>query len=126
MSSIAAADAIGLGLDENDRIWALKMALQGRDHLRALLRTRPDLAGAWEAAPPSSGSAQWDAFLAALAGHEFELAGLAAPGWTRRAPLTPRWVVGSVRFDEDTVRAQTPPWLARRGIFIRERDLTTL
>jgi transcriptional regulator with XRE-family HTH domain len=126
MSSIRTADAIADALEEQDATWTLKMALQGRDHLRALLRERRDLAGAWEAAPPSSGSEQWDAFLAALTGHEFTSAGLPAPAWTQREPLTSPWVLGSTRLDAATVREQTPAWLSRSGIFIRERDLTTL
>ena len=126
MSSIRTADAIADALAEGDTTWALKMTLQGRDHLQALLRDRPDLAGAWEAAPPSTGAEQWDAFLAALTAHEFGSAGLPAPMWTERAPLTRAWTLSSARVDADTVRDETPAWLAHFGVFIRERDLTTL
>lgn len=125
MSSIRTADAIAEALDDDDNTWALKMVLQGRDHLHALLSERDDLAGAWEAAPPSTGATQWDVLLATLAGHEFEAAGLRAPAWTQCAPLASPWVIESARTDAETVREQTPAWLSQLGVFIRAHDLAT-
>src|SRR5262245_13896078 len=76
-----AVDAIATALAEGDEIWAYKMSLQARDHLRALLTMEPTLAGAWEAAPRPSGHPEWDVLLAALASHEFEAAGHELPRW---------------------------------------------
>lgn len=120
------AAAIASALVEPDEIWAFKLALQARDHLRELLIDRPDTSSAWEAAPQSTGRTEWDAFLAALAEHEFDLVGLPAPAWTQRTALAADWILDSPMFDETGVRAHTPPWLAQRRIYVSARDLTTV
>lgn len=116
---------IAQALRENDETWAFKMALQGRDHLRIILERLPALAAAWEAAPRSTGSAEWATFLAALTAHEFEAAGRPAPEWTTGRRLEEAWVLDSPRIDEQQVRERTPAWLAERGVYINERDLVT-
>ena len=108
-----------------DEMWAFKMALQGRDHLRDLLREAPDLSGSWEAAPPSTGSVEWDAFMAALVEHEFVEAGLAVPAWTQSPPLDEDWLLDSPLLDDDGVKQRTPEWLARRRIYLTQKDLMT-
>jgi len=106
-------------------MWAFKMALQGRDHLRDLLREAPDLSGSWEAAPRSTGAVEWDSLLAGLVEHEFVEAGLAVPAWTQQPPLDEAWLLDSPRLDGDQVRQRTPEWLARRHIYVTEKDLMT-
>jgi hypothetical protein len=68
MTAPLTAATISNALREGDEMWAFKMALQGRDHLRDLLREAPDLSGSWEAAPRSTGSSHWDSLLAGLVG----------------------------------------------------------
>ncbi len=126
MSAPQAAAEIARALREDDDIWAFKMALQGRDHLRLILETAPPMAAAWEARPRSTGSAAWDTLLAALAAHEFEAHGRAAPEWTQGRRLDQAWVLDSPRLDEQQIRQRTPAWLAERGIYANERDLVTV
>lgn len=125
MTAPLAAAAIAAALVERDEAWAFKLALQARDHLRELLQTEVGLAGAWEAIPDTTGSDEWDVFLAALADHEFEYAGLAAPPWTDRPPLTAPWTLDSPRLSVAQIRDRTPEWLARRQIFVNPHDLKT-
>lgn len=120
------AVAIAGALAEPDEMWAFKLVLQARDHLRELLADYPAASGAWEAVPQSTGRTEWDTFLAALAGHEFDAAGLPVPAWTQREALTADWILDSPMFDEVGVRAHTPPWLAERHIYVSTRDLTTV
>ena len=126
MTAGSVARAISDALVSEDEMWAYKMALQGRDHLHELLRESPELSGAWETVPASTGSPAWDAFVAALTAHEFSLAERAAPAWTAQPPLADPWVLDSPRLTYEQVRARTPRWLAERGIFVTERDLSTL
>ena len=109
-----------------DREWAWRMLLQGRDHLRSMLSTQDDeLIGSWEAAPGSTGSAELDVLLGALARHEFEDAGRAAPDWTHADPLPEPWVPDHPFLSRDRVIAKTPEWLRGLNIFVPERDLIT-
>lgn len=85
--------AIASALDESDELWAHKMSLQARDHLHELLATKPELAGAWEAAPGTTGHVEWDVFLAALTAHAFELNGQEPPRWTRDLELDHEWLL---------------------------------
>ena len=113
---------------DGDDVWALKMALQARDHLHELLRVEDPAADAWRGAPRYTGDARWDALLAALAEHEFEEAGRGRLGWTETRRLAGRaaeWVIPSLRLGENGVRAATPTWLSRWGVFAAERDLVT-
>lgn len=125
MTPPQARDAVASALDEGDAIWAYRLTLQFRDHLRELLATEPGLSGAWEAAPRSTGYIEWDALLAALAAHEFETTDREAPRWARDARLDHEWLLGSPLLDDVAVRRETPYWLAERGIFVAERDLVT-
>ena len=125
MTAPQAGAEIAQALRENDETWAFKMALQGRDHLRTLLERLPALAAAWEAAPRSTGRAEWDTLLAALTAHEFDAAGRSAPEWTTGRRLDEAWVLDSPRLDERQIRERTPAWLAARGIYANERDLVT-
>ena len=128
MTPQTATREIRQALREGDDIWALKMALQARDHLHELLRVEDPAANSWKGAPRSTGDDRWDAFLAALAEHEFEEAGRGGLSWTKSRRLAERsaeWVMPSLRLDEDGVRAATPEWLRRCGVFAAERDLVT-
>lgn len=125
MTAPLAAAAIADALAERDEVWAFKLALQARDHLRELLSADVGLAGAWEAIPESTGSDEWDLFLAALVDHEFEYAGLPAPAWTDQPPLAAPWTLDSPRMSAEQIRDRTPEWLAKRRIFVNPHDLKT-
>jgi hypothetical protein len=102
------------------------MLLQGRDHLAAIVEERDQvLLDAWEAEPGTVGSAEWDALLAAVVAHQLEAAGLEAPAWSLRQPLTDPWMPEHPFLSPDRVRAQTPDWLSRQNIYVPARDLVT-
>ena len=118
-------NAVRAALEEGDEVWALKMVLQGRDDLRALLSEGGAGADAWECGPGALGEQAWDALLSAVVAHEFESAGQVAPPWTRRGAGTGPWVFANPYFDADEVRRRTPSWLADRGVHLVGRDLVT-
>ncbi len=129
MTPQSATREIHRALRKGDDLWALKMTLQGRDHLRELLRANDKASGAWTAAPRTTGDRKWDALLAALTEHEFDAADREPPSWAdahdKRLGKPDEWVLPSLLFDEAEVRAMTPNWLAERGIYAAERDLVT-
>lgn len=129
MTPPSATREIHRALRKGDDLWALKMALQGRDHLRELLRANDKASGAWTAAPRTTGDRKWDALLAALTEHEFGAADREPPSWAdahdKQLGEQDEWVLPSLLFDEAEVRAATPHWLAARGIYAAERDLVT-
>ncbi len=125
VSPPVAMEAIADALDEGDEIWAYKIALQMRDHLRESLAAGPTLAGAWDAAPGISSHPEWRVLLAALVAHEFQSAGEDAPRWTWGSRADQDWVLGSPLMSDQAVRRATPSWLAERRIFVAERDLLT-
>ena len=118
--------AVRAALVEGDEVWALKMVLQGRDDLRALLFAGGAGVDAWECDPSALGEPAWDALLSAVVAHEFESAGRVAPRWTRREAGTGPWVFANPYFDADEVRRHTPSWLADRGVYLAGRDLVTV
>jgi transcriptional regulator with XRE-family HTH domain len=126
MSAPVAATAMRDYLLAGQVEWIWRMLLQGRDHLAAIIEERDQaLLDAWEAAPSSIGSTEWDALLAAVAAHEFEVAGLEAPPWSQREPLVDPWMPEHPFLSPDRVRAQTPDWLSRHNIYVPARDLLT-
>jgi len=101
MTPQSTAREIHRALRQGDNLWALKMTLQGRDHLRELLRGHDEASRAWTAAPRTTGDRRWDALLAALTEHEFEAADLKAPSWPdahdKRLEEDDAWVLPSLR-----------------------------
>ncbi|TCC57119.1 XRE family transcriptional regulator [Kribbella pittospori] len=122
MTAPATATAIREASDEE---WAWRMLLQGRDHLRLLLRRHDGSEAAWEAAPGTTGQAGFDTLLAVLTAHEFEAAGEDPPEWTKVEVLSDPWVPEHPFLDRDEIIEQTPDYLARANIFVPARDLVT-
>jgi len=122
MTAPATATAIR---ETNDEDWAWRMLLQGRDHLRLLLRRHDGSEAAWEAAPGTTGHAGFDTLLAVLTAHEFAAAGEDTPDWTKVDPLPERWIPEHPFLDRGEIIQQTPDYLARANIFIPARDLAT-
>lgn len=130
---MAASREIRGALAVGDLVWALRMILQCRDHLRAAFAAANgdvEVSAAWEAAPGRIGALEWDELLAGVIGHEFESRGMSAPVWTMpTGESVPAGdgsrLFGSPFFTDAEVRAATPGWLAERGIFIAARDLVT-
>ncbi|MEU8222256.1 helix-turn-helix transcriptional regulator [Kribbella sp. NPDC048915] len=122
MTAPATARAIR---DANDDEWAWRMLLQGRDHLRLLLRRNDGSEAAWEAAPGTTGHAGFDVLLAVLTAHEFEAAGQEPPEWTAVEPLPEPWIPEHPFLDRAEVIEQTSDYLARANVFVPARDLVT-
>lgn len=130
MTPQSTAREVRRALRKSDDLWALKMSLQGRDHLRELLRANDIAGSAWTAAPRTTGDRKWDVLLAALTEHEFTKANREPPRWASHKDKTlgerDTWALPSLLLDEKQVRAVTPEWLAKHGIFAAERDLVTV
>jgi transcriptional regulator with XRE-family HTH domain len=122
MTAPATASAIREASDEE---WAWRMLLQGRDHLRLLLRRHDGSEAAWKAAPGTTGQAGFDTLLAVLTAHEFEAAGEDPPEWSKVEALPDPWVPEHPFLERDEIIEQTPDYLARANIFVPARDLVT-
>jgi transcriptional regulator with XRE-family HTH domain len=122
MTAPATATAIREARDED---WAWRMLLQGRDHLRLLLRRHDGSEAAWEAAPCKTDRAGFDTLLAVLTAHEFTAAGEDPPGWSKVEALPDPWVPQHPFLERDEIIEQTPDYLARANIFVPARDLMT-
>lgn len=126
MSAPGTAAALQEHLTVGDSDWAWRMLLQGRDHLRLMLKKQDEtLIASWEAAPGSTGSTEFDTLLATLAQHEFEVADYPAPHWTHVDPLPEPWIPEHPFLTPDRAVAKTPAWLGRLNIYVPERDLVT-
>ncbi|MFD7153585.1 helix-turn-helix domain-containing protein [Kribbella sp. NPDC059898] len=122
MTAPATATAIREAGDED---WAWRMLLQGRDHLRLLLRRRDGSEAAWEAAPGTTGEPGFDALLAALTAEEFRAAGEEPPDWTKIQALPEPWIPEHPFLEPDEIVARTPDHLAQLNIFVPARDLVS-
>lgn len=132
---LAAARQHGLmsALDTSDAIhaaqtwdWAWKMLLQGRDHLREILREYQEAEGAWAAIPESTGHPGLDVALAALVREEYAAAGLEPPAWAREVEaLAEPWVTEHPFLSRDEVIDRTPPFLREVNVYIPANDLVT-
>jgi hypothetical protein len=122
MTAPATATAIREASDED---WAWRMLLQGRDHLRLLLRRHDGSEAAWEAAPTTTGRPGFDTLLAVLTAHEFEEAGEDPPQWSQVEALSEPWIPEHPFLTRDEIIEQTPDYLARANIFVPARDLVT-
>ncbi|WP_329004899.1 helix-turn-helix transcriptional regulator [Kribbella sp. NBC_00709] len=122
MTAPATATAIREASDDD---WAWRMLLQGRDHLRLLLKRRDGSEAAWEAAPGTTLHTGFDTLLAALTAHEFKGAGEPPPDWTKVAPLPEPWIPDHPFLDHAQIIEQTPDHLAQLNIFVPDRDLAT-
>lgn len=108
-------------LGEDDELWLFELTLAAARDLRQIIKGLPDLLFAWQAAPEPVGT-PWDEVLAAMIGHEFDLADLTAPAWTSIRVLTEDWTPEDDQ-PHGEVRRDTPDWLAARHILIRASHL---
>jgi transcriptional regulator with XRE-family HTH domain len=118
------ATTVNKALREGDEDWAFRMILQARDDLRATATSahREALRNAWTRRTRRIEDQRFDILFRAIIAHEF---GSDAPEWTQDARLDDEWVMDDPFRDSDTIRRQTPPWLAAAGVYIAERGLGT-
>ena len=104
--------------------WPLRTLLYARDQLR-LCFAEPEAVSAWLIEPSSTGSKEWDTLLAAVIAHEFDASDLTPPAWATGRRLDRPWLPEHPFWSADEIRATTPEWLGRAGIFMPARDLET-
>jgi len=123
---LEAVEAIRRADNEEDDDWTYALALEARDRLRDTLHRHPGLVSTWEIQPPANVADRWRTLLAAFVSDEFAKAELSTPPWTEGQRLDTEWVLDTPRLSEGEIKRQTPHWLAKRNIFIAEKDLVTL
>ena len=117
-----AADAVNRALVKGDEDFALRMILQARDDLRAGASEGSELRRVWDRRARMIEDDRFDTLFRVIVAHEL---GGHPPAWATDAHLEDDWIVSDPFRDADTIRALTPDWLARAGIFIAERGLVT-
>ncbi|MCL2466673.1 MAG: trp operon repressor [Micrococcales bacterium] len=121
MTARDAADAVRQAHD--DPMWALRMVVQARDHLRTL--TDPDDVAEWALTPPPLAHPGFDTLLAALARDELTAAGHDVPPWATPRRLPDPWVLAATDQRRPRVVARTPEHLAALNVFVSAADLVT-
>lgn len=116
------ADLVNKALRRGDEDWAFRMLLQARDDLRLAEREEEGDLLAWKYRAKAINDERFDTLFRAIIAHEF---GETVPDWTAGAKLDEDWIKEDPFRDEETIRRQTPDWLADARIFISERGLAT-
>ncbi|WP_432940176.1 helix-turn-helix domain-containing protein [Kribbella sp. CA-253562] len=120
------AEEVDEALRSGDEDWAFKLVVQARDQLRAMLERNDPASDAWLLRSRPISDPRYDALLAALIQHEFDQSDHPLrPEWAEDPHLETTWTQTNLRRGEEWTRMHTPDWLARRGIFIADRDLMT-
>ncbi|MBK9695991.1 MAG: helix-turn-helix transcriptional regulator [Propionibacteriaceae bacterium] len=119
----ATAAAVDQTLNAGDEDFALRLVLQARDDVRGGATQPADLRQVWAHRARRITDERFDTLLRAIIAHEL---GDEAPAWAKDARLDRDWVVADPFRDEDSIRAQTPDWLAHARIFIAQRGLVTV
>lgn len=119
------AETVRGELARGDVDMALRLLLDGVNQLPSAAAA----AGALDEAlaePASTGSERWDTLLAASIRYRLHAMGLAAPAWTRKAPLGRFWwPAADSAAKEYNDMAHSPAELVRVGIFMDERGFTS-
>jgi hypothetical protein len=97
------------------------MILQSSDDLRSAALD-PGARPAWERRTKQITDERFDTLFRVIVSHELSEHG---PTWAADTRLEQDWIVPDPFRDNDTIRAQTPSWLATAGIYLAERGLTT-
>lgn len=116
------AGSVNCAMAEGDEDFALRLILQARDDLRTAVAEGDALGPVWVRRAKQIEDNRFDTLFRAIIAHEF---GERVPAWAADARLDEDWIVGDPFRDADTIRKQTPEWLARAHIYIAERGLTT-
>ena len=122
MTPDTAADVVNRALARRDENFALQMILQARDHFRAAALESDEVWRLWERRARLIDDVRFDTLFRAIIARA---SGEDAPAWAADARLDDEWFFPDPFGDDDSIRAQTPDWLARAHIYIAERDLAT-
>lgn len=112
-------------LESGDTIHALRLMMDGLNYLRDA-RDNGQLAECL-GEPVSLGSVRWDTLVAASLRYVLHQMGEEAPAWTRKQPLDVFWWPTSTWSQQQYIdMAHSPVELSNMGIFMDERDFTTV
>ncbi|MEV6341925.1 hypothetical protein [Actinoplanes sp. NPDC051851] len=73
--------------------------------------------------PPSTGDAEWDVLLAAMAEHLAAGLDLAPPSWSRGRVLVTPWFPSSLRSKRMEALVSAPAAFRKHGVYLSARDL---
>ena len=85
-----------------------------------------DVASMITLAPDSTGDERWDALVAGVCEDIAYRHGVAVPAWTSTPPLSQFWFVTDFERLHPTAFLESPPALARRGVFMRRDSLVNV
>ncbi|WP_273652550.1 helix-turn-helix domain-containing protein [Cellulomonas fimi] len=116
-------DDVSAEVGRGDEPAAIRMLVDGLDALPRVAAT----GGADEmlAEPRSTGDDRWDALVAGSVRYVARRAGVPAPAWTRRRPLSAWWWPTGRGARAAVAVQHTPVELARLGVWFDERNFTT-
>lgn len=107
---------LGRGANLSDLLRLVRQYIMNFDH-------GADFEAATSVPPSSTGDARWDALIAGVTEDIAFRLGEPVPAWTAVDPLDEWWFVTPVAKLEPTSFVESPPALARRGVFIRRASL---
>jgi hypothetical protein len=125
MTADSTVRAVNEALETGDHLWAFKMVVQGRDHLRLLLTHGDGPLDSWAHRSVRVVDRRYDLLLRALVAHEFAEHGQPGPRWAGTERLAQPWLLENPVLRAERTREQTPHWLCEINIYIAERDLFT-
>lgn len=117
------ADDVRACLQQGDEHHALRLLLDGVNHLR-YLTVAADVR-AFLARPGTVGDRRWDALLATAVAYQARLAGHVPPRWTDVPPLDAFWWPAGEHALRARTMARTPIDFKRLGIWFDARNFTT-
>ncbi|QGH69054.1 hypothetical protein [Pseudactinotalea sp. HY158] len=125
MTARSSAEATREALVAGDESRAMRMLIQGIEHLRGL--GEPEDIAEWSVEPRQIPDARFDALLRVLAARALRVMGEAVPEWaTDVRALSEPWVIPQTTSQRARALEETPSELAELGIYATEADLSTL
>ncbi len=117
------AEAVHDELVRGDSIFALRLLARSVADFRELGHLDAPSVRRFLAAPSSTGDHRWDVLVAATFSRECRLAGIAAPSWTRVAPLRSWWFPQDDPVLTARIMQRTPVDLQVKGIWLDAKAL---
>jgi hypothetical protein len=122
MTADSTVRAVNEALENGDHLWAFKMVVQGRDHLRLLLTHGHGTLDSWAHRSVRIVDERYDLLLRALVAHEYAEHDQPGPRWAGTGRVGQPWLPENPVLGAERTRGQTPHWLSEI-IYITQRDL---